>query len=131
MSLLLALLNNYRRILNIKVTMKGNIHLCRYQCLDGEGVAGKGVAIEFFSIFSVKFPTLRTGTLFKLIKYPFLCLTKLQSGTKFVVKLHREKGQKSVQMSQLCPPPHPPTPPPPLHLNIDTYIIIFEKIRAK
>ena len=85
-SLLLALLNNYRRILNIKVTMKGNIHLCRYQCLDGKGVAGKGVAIEFFSIFSVKFPTLRTGTLFKLIKYPFLCLTKLQSGTKFVVK---------------------------------------------
>ena len=110
-SLLLALLNNYRRILNIKVTMKGNIHLCRYQCLDGEGVAGKGVAIEFFSIFSVKFPTLRTGTLFKLIKYPFLCLTKLQSGTKFVVKLHREWGQKSVQMLQLCPPPHPPPPP--------------------
>ena len=97
--------------------MKGNIHLCRYQCLDGEGVVGKGVAIEFFSIFSVKFPTLRTGTLFKLIKYPFLCLTKLQSGTKFVVKIPREWGQKKCSnvATMSASSPHPRFPPPSKH----------------
>ena len=44
------------------------LSLCRCQCLDrdwGEEIVGKGVSFEVFSIFSVKFPTLGTGKLFK------------------------------------------------------------------
>lgn len=53
----------------------------------GDGVTGKGAAFEFLAFFTPIPPRLGLETCSNLIKYPFLCKTKMLFGAKVLVKI--------------------------------------------
>lgn len=80
------------------------------QRLGGE-IMGKGMSFEVFSIFSVKFPTLGTGKLFKSNTVSLSAFKKTAVWGKIFGNNPQGGDKGSVQMPHLCCTPH-------LYLNI-------------